>query len=102
MHPSLFAESFGRGVVEAMAAGVPSVCFRSGALPEHVIHEETGLICDQESSSCLAKQLSILLGDSSLRDNYAHRAHIRYENHYAPEKLKGRWVMFFQNLRRQN
>jgi len=40
--PSIFHESFGRGVVEAMSMGVPSVAFRSGALGEIVEHETTG------------------------------------------------------------
>ena len=45
--PSRFHESFGRSVVEAMAHGVPVVCFRSGALQDIVLHEKTGLICEE-------------------------------------------------------
>jgi len=96
--PSMVAESFGRGVVEAMAAGVPSVCFRSGALPEHVIHEETGLICDQESSDCLAQKLGLLLDQPDLRNTYVRQARARYDEYYAPEMLRERWIEFFQSL----
>jgi glycosyltransferase involved in cell wall biosynthesis len=52
--PARFHESFGRSVVEAMAFGVPTVCFRSGALQEIVVHEETGLICDEGATALAA------------------------------------------------
>lgn len=96
--PSMFAESFGRGVVEAMAAGVPAVCFRSGALPEHVIHQETGLICGEESPECLAYSLRILLDDRNLRDKLANAARTRYKSRYSPEIVRKQWVYYFQGL----
>jgi glycosyltransferase involved in cell wall biosynthesis len=98
--PSMFAESFGRGVIEAMAAGVPSICFHSGALPEHVIQGETGLVCEEESANCLAKQLCLLLDNPSLRDTYARQARIRYENYYAPEKIREHWIEFYRSMRK--
>lgn len=96
--PSMFAEAFGRGVVEAMAAGVPSICFRCGALPEHVIHEVTGLICDDESSECLAEQLRKLLENTKLQEMYGEQARARYETIYAPDIVKSMWIEYFQGL----
>jgi len=97
--PSLFAEAFGRSAVEAMAAGVPAICFRSGALPENVIHGETGLVCDEEDAKCLAHHIRTLLDDPSLRHRYAQQARTRYEKYYAPEILKAHWMTFLQSLR---
>lgn len=100
--PSLVNEAFGRGVIEAMAAGVPSVCFRSGALPEHVIHGVTGLICEDESASCLARHLQILIVDPMLRNTYAQQAQIRYREYYSPEIVRESWIAFFRSLRKQS
>jgi hypothetical protein len=58
--PSRFHESFGRRAVEAIALGVPTVCFLSGTLHEIVVHEETGLACD-ESVAFLGAELNRFL-----------------------------------------
>ena len=76
--PSRFHESFGRSVVEAMAHGVPVVCFRSGALQEIVLHEKTGLICD-EGAEPLAQSLNRLLQDTEYRDECSGIARDRFE-----------------------
>jgi glycosyltransferase involved in cell wall biosynthesis len=41
---SVFAESFGRTIVEAMAAGRPVIAYGSGAAPELVRHGEDGFL----------------------------------------------------------
>ena len=93
--PSLFVESFGRGVVEAMAAGVPAVCFRSGALEELVIHEETGLLCEDETAECLANSLEKLLINADLRTKLGAKARERYEDVYSGRKVKDSWLAVF-------
>jgi glycosyltransferase involved in cell wall biosynthesis len=93
--PSYFAESFGRGVVEAMAAGVPAVCFRCGALEELVVHEETGLLCEDETPECLANSLEQLLVNAELRKKLGAKARERYENVYSSSQVKDSWLAVF-------
>jgi glycosyltransferase involved in cell wall biosynthesis len=88
--PSRFHESFGRSVVEAMAHGVPAVCFRSGALQEIVLHERTGLICD-EGAMPLAVALNHLLEDRSFRDQCANEARRRFLTEYSAAVVRPRW-----------
>jgi glycosyltransferase involved in cell wall biosynthesis len=90
-------ESFGRSVVEAMAAGVPCVSFRSGALQELVIHEETGLLCEDESARCLADNIIRLLADNNLRTRCGARAKRTYEELYSGDRVKSMWLQFIQN-----
>lgn len=94
--PSVYHESFGRSVMEAMALGVPSVCFRSGALQELVVHERTGLICEEESASCLAANICRLLQDAEFRKNCAGNSLQRYRQNYSVEKVKELWLQFFK------
>jgi glycosyltransferase involved in cell wall biosynthesis len=93
--PSLTQESFGRGVVEAMSAGVPAVCFRSGALQEIVVHEETGLICEDESPACLAQNLLRFLDDVGFRNRCGKRALEQYEACYSAPQVRERWLPIF-------
>ena len=94
--PSRFHESYGRSVVEAMALGVPTVCFRSGALQEIVVHERTGLLCE-ESSSELSKGIVRMLDDTAFRDMCAKQSLLRYEHYYSPDKVRGLWLALFKH-----
>ena len=89
--PSRFHESFGRSVVEAMAWSVPTVCFRSGALQEIVIHEKTGLLCDEDPSE-LTAAIFRMLDDPEFRNSCARQAMQRYERCYSPELSRRVWL----------
>lgn len=92
--PSRCHESFGRSVVEAMALGVPIVCFRSGALQEIVLNEQTGIFCD-ESPAALQEGISRMLRDRDFRDRCGRSARTRYEQVYSREAVVPRWEAFF-------
>jgi glycosyltransferase involved in cell wall biosynthesis len=91
--PSRFNECFPRSVLEAMAVGVPTICFQSGALPEMVLHERTGLICE-ESVSSLSDALNRFLVDKDFRDQCATRAKQRYEELFSPHRMRQSWIQF--------
>ena len=61
--PSLpsIREAFGLVVLEAKYAGVPSVVFNSGALPELVTHDVDGWICREPTGMALADGLAHFL-----------------------------------------
>lgn len=92
--PSRVHEAFGRGPVEAMAQGVPTVCFASGALQETVLHETTGLVCDQETSACLASNIRRFLDDTPFRASCARGASSRFDELYSDDRIRQRWVEF--------
>ena len=89
--PSRFRESFGRSVVEAMALGIPTVCFRSGALQEIVVHEQTGFMSD-ESASCLTAALARFLADPDFRNKCSQNAIRRYDELYSARVVRQRWL----------
>jgi glycosyltransferase involved in cell wall biosynthesis len=92
--PSRCHESFGRSVVEAMAMGVPTVCFRSGALQEIVLDGQTGILCD-ESPAALQAGISRMLGDCDFRDSCGRNALRRYEDLYSSVAVTPRWKDVF-------
>ena len=65
--PSLWHEPFGIPVIEAMAAGLPVVATRGGALPEIVIDGETGILVERGDVAGLGAAIGRLLADSHLR-----------------------------------
>jgi glycosyltransferase involved in cell wall biosynthesis len=96
--PSRFHESFGRSVVEAMAYGVPIVCFRSGALQEIVLHEKTGLICE-ETPEQLAEAIDRFLQDAGFRNASGESACERFNGSYSKPAVLGHWRHVFEPAR---
>jgi len=60
-------EGFGLVLAEAMAAGLPVVACRAGAVPEVVIDGRTGLLVPPRDPEALAEALARLLTDEPLR-----------------------------------
>jgi len=77
VHPC-YAEGFGIAVTEAMMAGKPIVCSNAGALPELVVHGESGLLVDPHDASAWAQAINTLIEDrefsTKLADNAKGRA----------------------------
>jgi glycosyltransferase involved in cell wall biosynthesis len=61
-------ESFGRVLVEAMAAGVPVVSVRGGGAAEIVLDGATGLLAAPDDAAGLATCVERLAADSALRN----------------------------------
>ena len=91
--PSRFHDCSPLSVIEAMALGIPTICFRSGALPEMVIHEKTGLVCE-ESVASLVDAMNRFLLDTEFRDACAAAARQRYEELWCPHRVRESWLRF--------
>ena len=61
--PTLTEEPLGLVVMEAKAAGLPSVVFPSGGLPEMIEHGVDGFICRDKSVEALTEALNLYLTD---------------------------------------
>lgn len=71
---SQFAESFGRTVVEAMAAGRPVICYDRGAPPSLVVSGTTGLVVPQDSVIAVAEAVLALDADRDLLGRFSEAA----------------------------
>ncbi|MEV7091842.1 glycosyltransferase family 4 protein [Amycolatopsis sp. NPDC051045] len=80
--PSTWLEAFGLVVVEAMAAGVPTVAAAHGAFPELVDDGVTGLLHVPNDAASLADRLSAVVGDRNREMGEAAR--VRYEKDFTP------------------
>jgi glycosyltransferase involved in cell wall biosynthesis len=60
-------ESFGIANLEAMAAGLPVVSTRTGAIPEYLQHGVHGLLVEPGDVSGLSRALGTLIADGELR-----------------------------------
>ncbi|GHG15381.1 glycosyl transferase [Amycolatopsis bullii] len=80
--PSTWLEAFGLVVVEAMAAGVPTVAAAHGAFPELVDDGVTGLLHAPNDAASLADRLRAVIGDRN--GDMGDAARVRYEKDFTP------------------
>jgi glycosyltransferase involved in cell wall biosynthesis len=79
-------------MLEAMASGVPGVCFKSGALQEVVVDQQTGLVCDEETPGAFCRAIARFLDDIKFRDECGTRAKQRFQEHYSRSMIKRLWL----------
>ncbi len=68
-------EAYGVAYLEAQAAGLPVVAFRSGGVESVVRDQETGLLIEEHDVDAYAKAVSLLITDCKLRRTMGHAAH---------------------------
>lgn len=76
-------ESFGRVVVEAMAAGLPAIGVRGGGVAEIIRHEETGLLSRPDDPRDLAAAIELLARDPERRSALGQAGRLRAESLYS-------------------
>jgi len=69
-------------ILEAMAAGLPIVTTARAAIPETVVHGETGIIVPEGDPAALAGALRTLIGDPALRARLGAAARARFLDRY--------------------
>jgi glycosyltransferase involved in cell wall biosynthesis len=92
--PSTWLEAFGLVVVEAMAAGVPTVAAAHGAFPELVEDGVTGLLHQPNDAASLADRLREVVGDRNREMGDAAR--VRDEKDFTPEVGLDRLISGYQ------
>ena len=87
----LMQEGFGLVFVEAMAAGLPVVACRTGAIPEVVLDRRTGLLVAPRQPAELADALETVLGDGRLRTALSEEGRRRVDD-FDLDRVAGRFL----------
>ncbi|KZB81963.1 glycosyltransferase family 4 protein [Amycolatopsis regifaucium] len=83
--PSEWLETFGLVVVEAMAAGVPTVAAAHGAFRELVEDGVTGLLHEPGNADSLATRLREIVADAERNQQLGWAARLVYEQEFTPK-----------------
>lgn len=85
-------------ILEAMAAGLPVVSTRRGAIPETVVDGETGLLVEARDTPALTAALRRLIMDPALREIFGRAARARYVACYSVERWAERMATVFAEV----
>ena len=94
----IWDEGFGVPPVEAMAAGVPVVATRSGAIPEIVRDQQTGFLVGKNDPRALAEKLLKLLYDDDLREKMGRAARSWVHENFIWDRVAKKMYRCYSNL----
>lgn len=96
--PSLVEEGLPLVVLEAKTAGIPSIVFPSGGLPELIEHGIDGYICRDKSIEALTEGLSLYLTNSSLAQCQGAAARGSLKR-LGIDKYASRWLAVYEKTK---
>jgi glycosyltransferase involved in cell wall biosynthesis len=85
--PTVYRESKGLSILEALANGVPVVVPRHGSFPETVEHTGGGLLCEPENPVDLAAKLREYIVNPTLVDDHGRRGREVIHAHYTALRM---------------
>jgi glycosyltransferase involved in cell wall biosynthesis len=94
----IWDEGFGIPPVEAMAAGVPVVATRSGAIPEIVRDQQTGLLVGKNDHRALAESILKLLHNDNLRERMGRAARSWVHENFVWDRIAERTYRCYLDL----
>ena len=98
--PSLW-EGFGLVLLEAMSRRVPVIASRVSAIPEVVVHGETGILIEPRDVDALAKAMTRLLQDRALRKHMGLLGAARLEEHFSSARMVDGTIAVYQRVLNQ-
>jgi glycosyltransferase involved in cell wall biosynthesis len=93
---SLCQETFGRTMLEGMAAGKIVIAYDKGALPELIDHGSTGYIVDYRDLDALSKIIINLYNDRAKLITIGNRAKLYVKRNFSEEIIKKTWRATFK------
>jgi glycosyltransferase involved in cell wall biosynthesis len=98
--PSIWDEPSPNVVFEAKEAGVASVVFSVGGIPELITHKVDGYICGNKTSESLVEALEWMLSDHNRLLAMGEAARNDYEARFGRERFLQQWAdIFLQTLK---
>ena len=85
-------------VLEAAAAGLPTIGARSTGIVDLIDHERTGLLVEPRDSESLASAILMLAQDPKLRENLGRNAWHYVARHFTQDQVLSRYHLFLEGL----
>ncbi len=93
---SSLSEGSPNALLEAMAAGVPSVATRVGGIPEIVVDGESAYLVDTRDPASLADRIACLMRDPGLAAKFTAKSHRLVQERHAPEVRTARLAAIYK------
>ena len=92
-------EGMPKSILEAMAAGLPTVVTRVGGSPEAVSDTVTGLVVEPHDPAALAEAIVELALDSDLRARMGASGRARIDEYFQLETCIAAYELMYESIR---
>jgi glycosyltransferase involved in cell wall biosynthesis len=92
LHLINFDEPFGLSVAEAMCCGTPVIAFNRGAMPELILHKQTGFLVDTIDGAVHAVSQLPLINRKNCREWASHT--------FSAEEMTDDYIALYQYILR--
>ena len=82
-----YAEGLPMGVLEAMAAGTPTIATTVGGIPDAIEDEVTGFLVEPGDIQTLTERIAQLLADAELRSRFAVAARAKIVSTFSADAV---------------
>ncbi|QSE96379.1 glycosyltransferase family 4 protein [Fulvivirga lutea] len=90
-------EGLGTSIIDAFANDIPVVATNAGGIPELVINEQTGLLCDVKDSNHLTEAVLRLASDNELKQRLITNAKAHIKN-FTKEETAKKTLKIYQEI----
>lgn len=94
------SETFGLGIIEAMACGKPVIYMNKQPGPEIIKNGEEGILCDTSSPDSIAAAIESLLRETESAEEMGRRARMRAEAQFNKENCLSDQLHYYEGLMR--
>jgi N-acetyl-alpha-D-glucosaminyl L-malate synthase BshA len=96
------SETFGLAALEAMACEVPVVASHVGGLPELIVDEETGYLCELDDVDAFHRRTRALLTDDDLHARMSAASRQRAEDAFDINKIVPMYEEYYRTVRERS
>ncbi len=89
-------------LMEAMLSGVPVITTRISGIPELVVNEVTGLLCEPNDAVNLAKKISVLISGDGLQQGIYENAELKVKSEFELNSNVKKLFTLFQEINNDN
>ncbi len=93
------SETFGLAALEAMSCGVPVVASNIGGLPELVVDDEVGYLCELGDIDAMTARVRTLVTDEVVQARMAHAARARAVDHFSLDRIIPSYEAHYERVR---
>ena len=83
-------------VLEAMACHIPVIATKAGGIPEAVIPDKTGLLCESRDAAGLAETIDFLISNPSQGKKMAELSYLRFKKMFTLDHMIDRYETVYR------
>ncbi len=91
-------EGFGYAAAEAMACGKPVVCTNCSSLPELLVDQKSGFLCEQDNVEDFVEKIKVLGESEKLRESMGEFNRQRILENFTVQKMAENYLRIYKDI----